>query len=174
MADNPFTQSSTAAAPASPSPAPEKLDHAAIAQSDPSIMSDASWFWWIAGLSLVNTIMIHSGSERSFAVGLGFTLVVDALLQNVKPVAFAIDLLAIGSIAGLGWFARKGHVWAFVTGAILYGLDTLIYLAGFAWIAIIFHVVAVGFLIRGARKLSAAIKEARAGGPVAAVAPPAA
>lgn len=172
MPDNPFTNSSTAAAPASPPSAPGKLDYALIARSDPSILSDASWFWWIAGLSLVNTVLIHSGSETSFAIGLGFTLIVDAMLQGLKPVAFAIDMLAIGTIVALGVFARKGHVWAFVVGAILYGLDTLIYLPLQAWIAVVFHVVAVVFLVRGARKLSAAIKEARAGGPP--VTPPAA
>lgn len=96
------------------------------------------------------------------------------MLQGLKPVAFAIDLLAIGTIIGLGVFARKGHVWAFVVGAILYGLDTLIYLPLQAWMAVAFHLIAVVFLARGARKLSAAIREAKAGPPpMAGALPPA-
>ncbi|HYC71713.1 MAG TPA: hypothetical protein VEB66_10930 [Opitutaceae bacterium] len=167
MADNPFTDSSTAAAPASPPPAPEKLDRAAIARSDPAIMSDVSWFWWIAGLSLINTVMAHTGSDWGFAIGLGFTLIVDHALQNFKVVALAIDLIAIGSFVGLGLLARKGHVWAFIVGAVLYAVDTLVYLVAMEWLGLIFHVIAVAFLIRGARKLSAAIKDARAAGVLA-------
>ena len=54
----------------------EKVNRAIVAQSEPEVMSGASWFWWIAGLSLVNSIMTHSGSDTGFIIGLGFTLVV--------------------------------------------------------------------------------------------------
>lgn len=173
MAENPFTNSSTAA-PLAPGPtAPSKLDPALIAQSDPTILSDANWLWWIAALSLVNTVLIHSGSDTSFAIGLGFTLVVDAMFQGMKFVAFAIDLVAIGAIFALGWFARRGQLWAFITGAILYSIDALIYLPLKLWIAVGFHVLAVVFLVRGAKNLRAALKVAAEGPPIALGPPPA-
>ena len=173
MAENPFTNSSTVAAPPPSGPtAPTKLDYATIARSDPNILRDANWLWWIAALSLVNPVLIHSGSDTSFAIGLGFTLIVDALLQGLKFVAFAIDLLAIGTIFALGWFARQGRLWAFVTGIILYAIDALIYLPIQAWMAIGFHVLAIVFLCRGAKNLHAAIKAAKVGPPLMAGAPP--
>lgn len=158
MTTNPFTSPSSAAQSAGPAP---RLDHAALARANPVILSDANWLWWIAALSLVNTVLTHTGSETSFAVGLGFTLIADAVFRDLPAVALAIDLVAIGTITALGWFARRGQLWAFVTGAGLYALDTLIFIPLQAWIAVGFHVVAVCFLVRGAINLHRAIRHAR-------------
>lgn len=171
MAANPFTQTDNAnlsAAPASAAGAP--VNRVLVAQSDPEVMSGASWFWWIGGLSLVNTIMIHSGSDTGFIIGLGFTLVIDAMFREYQLVAFIIDALAIGTILALGFFARKGHFWAFVAGIGLYTLDAGIYLLVQDWMAVAFHGLALFFLVRGAKKLRAALKAAAEPPPV--VAPP--
>jgi len=166
MSANPFTSASPAQAPG---PAP-RLDHAALAREHPAILSDANWLWWIAGLSLINTVLTHTGSETSFAVGLGFTLLADAFFRDLPVVALAIDLVAIGTLGALGWFARRGQLWAFLTGAGLYGLDTLIFIPLQAWIAVGFHVVATVFLVRGAVNLRRALRQARALPPAPAVA----
>lgn len=173
MAANPFTQTDNAA-PSSPTPSAPAADlpvnRALVAQSEPEVMSGASWFWWIAGLSLVNTIMIHSGSDTGFIIGLGFTLLVDAMFREYQLVAFIIDALAIGTILGLGFFARKGHVWAFVVGIVFYTLDAGIYLLGQDWMAVAFHGLALFYLFRGAMKLRTALKAAAEPPPV--MAPP--
>ncbi len=73
MAANPFTQTDNAhpsVAPAHAGAVP--VNRALVAQAEPEVMSGASWFWWIAGLSLVNSIMTHSGSDTGFIIGLGF------------------------------------------------------------------------------------------------------
>ena len=41
--------------------------------------SGAGWFYWIAGLTLVNTFGMLSGTNSRFALGLGVTLIADAL-----------------------------------------------------------------------------------------------
>ena len=123
-------------------PAP-KLDRAAIVQANPEILNGAGWFWWIAGLSLLNTILIHSGSETSLAIGLGFTLMADAIFKDMKVVAFIIDALALATIVGLGFGAKKGYVWAFVVGIVLYGLDALIYVGLQGWMGVGIHCVAL-------------------------------
>ena len=158
MANNPFTSPSSATPSAGPAP---RLDHAALARENPAILSDANWLWWIAALSLINTVLTHTGSETSFAVGLGFTLIADAIFRELPVVALAIDLVSIGTITALGWFARRGQLWAFITGAVLYALDTLIFIPLQAWIAVAFHVVATAFLVRGAIILRRAIRHAR-------------
>lgn len=160
MAENPFTQT---AAPA--------INRAAIAQSDPVITGGASWFWWIAGLSIVNSVMMHSGSDRSFVIGLGFTLVADVVFRDMKIIAFAIDALALLAICGLGFFSRRGHFWAFVTGIVLYSLDALIYVAFQDWMSVGFHGLALFYLIRGAKQLRTALKAAAEAPPVVAAPP---
>jgi hypothetical protein len=170
MAENPFTTAQTPLpAGSAPSHAPI-VNKALVAQADPVVMSGASWFWWIGGLSVVNTIMLHSGSDTGFIIGLGFTMVIDAMFREYQLVAFIIDALAIGTILALGFFARKGHFWAFVTGIVLYTLDAGIYLLVQDWMAVAFHGLALFYLVRGAKKLRAALKAANEPPPV--IAPP--
>lgn len=162
MAENPFT--STAA------PAPAALDYAAIAKSDPQIISGAHWFWWIVGLSLINTIVAHSGGSMSFVMGLGFTLIADAAFQEFKVIAFAIDVLFLGFFFGMGWFARQGHVWAFIAGIVVYVLDSAIYLYFQDWLPFGFHALALFYIVRATGRLRSAIKATREA-PVAAPPP---
>ena len=170
MAEWAAVQSKWPAAPADAPPvvppvihpaAPISLDRAAIAQANPAIIRGARWFWWIAGLSLVNTVMIHSGSNVNFVIGLGFTLITDSALQNLKLIAFAIDAVAIGFFFGAGWFAGRGHFWAFVLGLFAYVGDALIYVIAQSWMSVAFHALAIFYMIRGARELRAAVREAR-------------
>ena len=151
MIENPTQESSVLSAPT----------NRKLAQSDPLIVSGARWFWWIAGLSLVNTILINSDSNTSFVIGLGFTLVADAMFREMQFVAFAIDAVAIGTIFILGWFAGRGHVWAFITGIILYAVDAFIYVRFEDWMPVGFHMFALVFIVRGMLLLRQAIKATR-------------
>lgn len=164
MAENPFTSPAAdapppvaAAAPAAPAP----LDHAAIAAAQPEIVSGARWFWWIAGLSLVNTVLMHTGANTTFVIGLGFTLIADAVFQELKPIAFAIDALALGFFFAMGWFATKGRLWAFYTGIACYTLDALIYLYFQDWMPLAFHGLALFYMIKATITLRSAIQVAQ-------------
>jgi hypothetical protein len=169
MAENPFTKTETITPAAVET---VRIDRAIIAQSDPLVMSGASWFWWIAGLSIVNSIMIHSGSDRNFVIGLGFTLVADAVFREMKFIAFAIDAVALSVICGLGFMSRKGHLWAFITGIVLYSLDALIYVGFQDWMSVAFHGLALFYMIRGALALRTALKAAADPLPATATPPP--
>src|SRR5436189_2962081 len=74
----------------------------------------ANWFYWVAGLSLVNSAVILGGGSLFFVIGLGATLVADgsaaAISQNhpdavwiIKGVALAFDLFVAAVLAGFGW-----------------------------------------------------------------------
>jgi len=63
---------------------------------NPIAQSGARWFWWIAGLSLINTVLIHTGSDLSFVVGLGITLMADIIFANERLIGFAIDAIVLG------------------------------------------------------------------------------
>lgn len=139
-----------------------EVNKAAIASGTPNVASAARWFWWIAGLSLVNTVLIHGGSETSFVIGLGFTMIADVAFSAFKPVAFALDGLAIGFFVLMGWLALRGHFWAFILGALVYALDGLIYLKFGDMMPFGFHLFALFFIVRGAFALREALLAAYA------------
>src|ERR1044071_6443875 len=54
-------------------PAPVAAVRAADAVLEKQLKGGGSWFYWIAGLSLVNSVLALSGSETRFILGLGIT-----------------------------------------------------------------------------------------------------
>src|SRR5688572_4309078 len=122
-----------------------------ILEAQRAIRSSASWFWWVAGLSLVNTVAVWLDLQYGMLLGLGITQVIDALFMygmdgtRSAPGAIggAIHAVLVLGIAGVfvlfGLFARRGSARAFVAGMVLYAMDALIFLATGDWIAIGFH-----------------------------------
>ena len=106
-------------------------------QDEHHMKSGAHWFYWIAALSLLTSIISLVGGGWAFFVSLGVTQIIDAVANalaarvggSVKIVALVFDLLAAGIFALMGYFASKRHQWAFVLGMALYVLDALVLLA---------------------------------------------
>ena len=138
-------------------PPPLGSSVAAATAADPAtearLKSGASWFYWIAGLSLINTISAFTGSDWRFIVGLGITQLLDAFGTQFggagKIVVLVLDLLAAGSFVLLGVFAHKCRKWAFVTGMVLFALDGLIFMLVQDWIGVAFHVFVLYCLLQG-------------------------
>jgi hypothetical protein len=90
----------------------------------------ADWFFWIAGLSLINTVMHVTGAGFRFYFGLGFTQLTDEFVTKGGSIGstlgMAISVLIAGSFILFGVFARKRQTWSFIAGMILYGLDGLL------------------------------------------------
>lgn len=142
--------------PLSPPPPPAvPLTKSEIARRSPRIQRSAHWFWWIAGLSLINSLATHTGTEMHFVVGLGFTELADALFRKVQVVAYVVDVAAVAFFAGIGYFARAGRLWAFVVGGIFYLLDALIYLLFQEWMPVAFHAYALYSIYQGIAQLRA-------------------
>lgn len=122
---------------------------AALAQ----VKSGASWFYWIAGLSLVNSISAFAGSDWRFILGLGIRQLIDALGQGIegsgKYIALVLDLVAAGVLVLFGVFGGKGHLWAFVVGMVLFALDGVLFLLVQDWIGVAFHAFVLYCLFRG-------------------------
>lgn len=129
----------TPAAAAAPAVDVAPLEHRA--------KSGANWFYWIAALSLVNTIAAFTGSQWRFIIGLGITQVVDTILTEVvkdggnlaRGVALALDLIVAGIFITFGVFAGRRHTWAFIVGLVLFALDTVIFIIAQDWLGIAFH-----------------------------------
>jgi hypothetical protein len=119
--------------------------------------SGARWFYWIAGLSLINSIAALSNSSWSFLAGLGVTQFISGfalgLSQDlggaVTVIAMILDVIVAGFFVLLGAMALKGHAWAFMLGLVLYALDGLIFLAFQMWFPLAFHAFVVYSLYRG-------------------------
>ena len=137
------------------------VDKAALAKSSPRVQSAARWFWWIAGLSVINSVIIHTGGDFNFVVGLGFMQLIDGLFQNVKALAFLFDALAAAFFFFAGFFALRGHLWAFVVGGIAYVCDGAIYALVGDWLPVGFHVFALFSIFNGAKELRAQIQQAQ-------------
>jgi len=123
---------------------------------DPVVVAGARWFWWIAGLSLVNTVMMQSGTEMNFVVGLGITAVAGVLFAGAKAISLVVDVVAIGLFVLIGWQAQRGKLWAFYLGISAYALDALVYVGFQDWMPVGFHVLALYFIAKGAMILRAA------------------
>jgi len=117
------------------------------------VRAGANWFYWIAGLSLVNSLVVIFGGQFHFVVGLGITSIVDELAKGVGSAGTVLDLVINGTVAGIfflfGSFAGKSHKWAFLVGMVLYGLDGLLLLLARDILSIGFHVYALYAISRG-------------------------
>ncbi|MFH2036891.1 MAG: hypothetical protein ABIJ45_10850 [Candidatus Zixiibacteriota bacterium] len=116
------------------------------------IKSGANWFYWIAALSVVNSILIITGSEWSFIVGLGITQIVDGIAWGISQetgntilpyIAFGLNLGIAGLFALFGYMANQKKGWAFGVGMGLYAIDALIFLLVMDFLSIGFHVFAL-------------------------------
>lgn len=141
-----------------------ETDYATVAQAK----SGANWFYWIAGLSLINTLIFLFGGAWSFFAGLGVTQIIDAVVSQLTPdsgvsalkiIAVLVDVTIAGVFLMFGLYANKFHIWAFIAGMILYLLDGLLLLVFGAFLPAGFHLFALFMIFRGltaARQLKAA------------------
>lgn len=115
-----------------------------------AVRRGANWFYWIAGLSIVNTIAALSGGNFHFVLGLGITQVTDALrAPQARMFGFFVDVLALGFFVMCGYFGAKAQKWAFVMGMTFYLLDAGITLLGQDWLSFAFHIYALICIWRG-------------------------
>lgn len=122
------------------------------------VKNGASWFYWIAGLSLVNSLIYLSGSDVAFLSGLGFTQLtdsfVDVAIQNGAPsvlkwVAVAFNFALVAMFGFFGYYAGRRSSPVFVIGIVIYLLDGLLLLLLEVFFSAGFHAFALYFIIRG-------------------------
>ena len=133
-----------------------------LSELAPKIKSGASWFYWIAGLTAVNSGAALLGSDWRFILGIGlseiFNLIGSALGSIGFAVALVLNVLLIGSFVLFGVQANKGKVWAFVLGMLIFGGDTLFFVLAQEWIGVAFHAFALFCIFVGFK----AARQARA------------
>ena len=127
----------------------------------------ASWFYWIAALSLINSLIFLFGGNWSFFAGLGITQLIDAIVDQIsrsgdlsviKIIAFIVDLVIAGVFVLCGLWANKFQTWAFIVGMALYFLDGILLFVIGAYFPAGFHAFALFMIFRGlisARQINA-------------------
>jgi len=135
-------------------------DHAVeYAQLQEGLDSGAGWFYWIAVLSLVNSVLFITGSEWGFYISLAVTSIVDGLAMGaieefnnptiIKSIAFGFNLVITGICGFFGFMAKKKQLWAFYIGMTLLALDGAIMALFQEWISVAFHGYAIFCIFKG-------------------------
>ena len=117
--------------------------------SDPVVGSAARWFWWIAGLSLVNTILYYSGSDTSFVIGLAMTAFAGGVFADQMVIGFAVTAVILGFYVAMGHFGQREKAWAFYAGLVVYVIDAFIYVKFEDWMPVAFHAYAIFCIVKG-------------------------
>jgi len=134
------------------------VDQKAVATA--RVRIGAKWFYWIGGLSLVNSLAAILGGNFHFVIGLGMSSIVDALAKQAGSAGTVLDIVINGFIVGVfflfGYFACKLQKWAFFAGMALYAADALLVLAASDFLSVAFHVYALYAVYRGFTFLSQA------------------
>ncbi len=120
--------------------------------------SGANWFLWIAGLSIINSVLMRTGSHTQFIVGLGTNQVADGVGQMMAKQGNAaagavfsaiVSVFMVAIFVLFGIFARKGAKWAFYVGMTVYALDALLFVLAKDVLGLGFHALVLYFLYRG-------------------------
>lgn len=139
------------------------VEQAEIAQLTQQLNSAASWFYVVAGLSVVNSLISAFGSTIRFIFGLGITSVVDGIVTSMefgaagKMIGLVVSIFLAGLFAIFGFLARKRLHWAFLVGMGIYLLDGLLLLLFQSYLSAAFHAYVLFRLFQGlsaSRKLS--------------------
>ena len=114
----------------------------------------ASWFYWIVGLTVINTIIVQSGIDFAFSLGAAATLFAYGMATAVHTttahvVALGFDVLVIAFYAMCGVMGSRGATWAFVLGLVFFTLDSLLSLIGLQIIGILIHGYALFCIFNG-------------------------
>ena len=136
-----------------------------IAQLARRASSGATNFYWIAALSVINSIVSVFGGGMYFVVGLALSLLVDGFFLGmaeafpeakliVQLIGLVISVVLSAFLAMFGYFAVKGKRWAFMIGIAFYALDTLLMLVFQEWMGVLFHLFFLWGLFNGLRALN--------------------
>ena len=115
------------------------------------------WFYWIAGASILNSVINAAGTQWGLAVGLGITYFIDEIARILSdtvrtPIyAVIIDVAIAGGFVLIGRAARRGRLGWYAVGIGLYALDGLLFVLAEDILGIVVHAIAIFALVSGWR-----------------------
>jgi hypothetical protein len=119
----------------------------------------ACWFYGVAALSLVDSLVALVAPTGSFGLGLGISQVFDALAAGyadgvanawaMRALGLAPSVAAVAIYALYGWLASHPRTGAFVCGLVFYVLDGLLLVAAGDVLGAGVHLVVLVLIGRG-------------------------
>jgi hypothetical protein len=118
----------------------------------------SDWFFWIAALSTLNSVLTWFGTGRMMLMGLGTPLLVhgfgSGLAQRfgsttVIPVlTITLEVLIIAFFVVCGFLARRSWLGAIYAGVAVYLLDAALLAYFSIWLSVAFHGLVLYFILR--------------------------
>ena len=117
------------------------------------VLHGADWFFWLAILSVINSLIVYFYNTPNTPVALGVTQWLDGthggLGASMTPGWLVINILIAGVLAMFGLMARRGSDIAFVVGIFLYVVDALLILGLRDFFGFGVHLIGLFFLFKG-------------------------
>lgn len=111
---------------------PEEMEQA-VASLSSAVSNSGGRFYWVTGVSVLNTLLTLLNTGIFFPSGLMVTLLSDfairgSTIPGLRVFCIIFNLFSYGLYLLLGYFAVRRQQWALITGFVLYTLDTLLML----------------------------------------------
>ena len=131
------------------------------------ISGGTSWFLWIGILSVFNIIAVYFHQDIHFVTGLGINYLALAMTEgvgrglgiNLLPFGFLFSFLFSGIFIWIWRKSKQNNKNFYLTGLIIYGLDTIIFLFMKEWYSFGFHIFGLLGLYYGYKALLTNIRE---------------
>lgn len=138
-----------------PNPQSEQVPELSVVQKEEmrkayhqaQIADAANWFYIIAGLSVLNLILIVVNSPIVMAIGLSSAEFAMYMFHGI--IGIVLGLVISGFFGVMGLFATQGAKWAFILGMLLYLGDGILTLMGKQYIGVAIHGYALYCLFNG-------------------------
>ena len=118
-----------------------------------SILHGANWFFWLAILSVINSLIVYQYQIPNMPIALAITQWLDGTSAGLNPTmsssSLIINLLLAGVLAAFGLLARRGSDMAFVVGIFLYIVDAMLMIGLRDVFGFGVHLIGLFFLVKG-------------------------
>lgn len=118
-----------------------------------SVLHAADWFFWLAILSVINSLLVFYYQIPNTPIALGLTQWVDGTTSGFNATmssgSLTTNILIAGVLAAFGLMARRGSDIAFVVGIFLYVIDAFLAIGLRDVFGFGVHLVALFFLVKG-------------------------
>ena len=118
-----------------------------------SVLHAADWFFWLAILSMINSLVVFYYQTPNTPVALGITQWIDgtsgAFNAAMSTGELLTNILIAGVLAAFGLMARRGSDIAFVVGIFLYVVDSLLIIGLKDFFGFGVHLIALFFIVKG-------------------------
>jgi hypothetical protein len=128
-------------------------DDSARHVSRTSVLHGADWFFWLAILSVINSLVVYFYHTPNTPIALAITQWIDGTTSgfnaSMTTAGLITNILVAAALAMFGLLARKGSDLAFVLGIFLYLIDAFLMIGLKDFFGFGVHLLALFFLVKG-------------------------